>query len=370
MFSPKILVIEDEEIFALALRQKLQELGYTVSEITHSGEEALHTRDLQIAIEIAIRKHYAERTLQAEQQKFTAILKSMGCAVIITDIHGCVQMINPLAEVLTACSQHEATNKELTNIFRFADKEIREGIENLTIQVLQKGISLNLPKNCILYTKDSREIHIEGSITPICDDNGHIKGAVLVFQDITQRKQVEADLIRNAFYDTLTGLPNRALFLERLGQAFERSQRSNDYNFAVLFLDLDGFKTINDRLGHCAGDRLLIETARRLESSLRSGDTVGRFGGDEFVILVEDIKDVADAINVAQRIQNSLKLPVSINSHQLFVEGSIGIALNCCTYQEPFSLLRDADIAMYRAKAQGKARYAVFDFPQLLVTND
>ncbi|KYC43906.1 hypothetical protein WA1_01775 [Scytonema hofmannii PCC 7110] len=362
MFSPKILVIEDEEIVAFDLRQKLQELGYTVSEITNSGEEALHTRDIHIGIEIAIRKHYSERTLQAEQQKFTAILKSMGCAVIITDIHGCVQMMNPLAEVLTACAQHEVTNKELASVLISADKETREEIENLARQVLQEGISLNLPKNCILYAKDSREINIEGSITPICDDNGHIKGAVLVFQDITQRKQVEAELLRNAFYDTLTGLPNRALFLERLGQAFERSQRINDYQFAVLFLDLDGFKTINDSFGHCTGDRLLVEIARRLESCLRGCDTVGRFGGDEFVVLVEDIKDVADAINVAQRIQNSLKLPVSINAQQLLVGVSIGIALNCCAYKEPFGLLRDADIAMYRAKAQGKAQYVVFNF--------
>lgn len=138
----------------------------------------------------------------------------------------------------------------------------------------------------------------------------------------------------------------------------------------MLFLDLDGFKAVNDNYGHLTGDRLLIETARRLESCLRSGDTVGRFGGDEFVVLVEDIKEIADAINVAHRIQNSLKLPVAINAQQLYIGVSIGIAINCCAYKEPSSLLRDADIAMYRAKAQGKAQYAVFNFPQLLVAND
>ncbi|GAA6623565.1 diguanylate cyclase domain-containing protein [Scytonema sp. NUACC26] len=365
MCSPKILVIEDKETFTFTLRQKLQELGYTVSEITNSEEEVLKTRELYIAIEMALHKHYAETTLQVEQQKFTAILKSMGCAVIITDIHGCVQMMNPLAEVLTACDRHEVTNNELANILSFADKEIKEEIESLTKQVLQEGISVNLSKNCILCAKDGRELHLEGSVSPIHDNNGHIKGAVLVFQDITQRKQVEAELVRNAFYDLLTGLANRALFLERLKQAFERSQRSNNYQFAVLFLDLDGFKTINDNFGHCVGDRLLMETARRLESCVRGCDTVGRFGGDEFVVLVEDIKDVTDAIHVAQRIQSSSKLPVTINSQQLFVGVSIGIALNCFPYKDPSSLLRDADIAMYRAKAQGKGRYAVFNFPQL-----
>jgi diguanylate cyclase (GGDEF)-like protein/PAS domain S-box-containing protein len=364
MCSRKILVIEDREIFTLTLRQKLQELGYTVSEITHS-EEALKTRELYLAIEIALHKHYSEQTLQAEQQNFTAILKSMGCAVIITDLHGCVQMMNPLAELLTACTQHEVTNKELANILNFTVPETKEIIESLTKQVLQEGITINLPDNCLLCTKDNRKIHLEGSIAPIRDDNGRIKGAVLVFQDITQRKQIEAELLRNAFYDSLTGLTNRALFLERLEQAFERSQRSDSYQFAVLFLDLDGFKTINDRFGHCVGDGLLIETARRLESCVRGCDTIGRFGGDEFVLLVEDIKDVTDAIHVAQRIQNSLKEPIAIDSQQLSTSASIGIALNCFPYKEPSSMLKDADIAMYRAKAQGKGRYTIFNFPQL-----
>jgi diguanylate cyclase (GGDEF)-like protein len=185
-------------------------------------------------------------------------------------------------------------------------------------------------------------------------------GAVLVFQDITQRKEIEAKLLRNACYDGLTKLPNRVLFLDRLRQAIERSKRRIDYRFAVLFLDLDGFKGINDRFGHGVGDDFLVEIAQRLESSLRSGDTVARFGGDEFAVLLEDIKDVTDATNVAKRIQENLGLPLILNEHQIFPTASIGIALSGRDSEEPQNLLRDADIAMYRAKRQGKARYGIF----------
>lgn len=128
-----------------------------------------------------------------------------------------------------------------------------------------------------------------------------------------------------------------------------------------MFLDLDGFKGINDRFGHAIGDDFLVAIARRLESCLRSGDTVGRFGGDEFAVLLEEIKDVTDATNVAKRIQDTLGLPLNLNGHQICTTASIGIALNGAGYHEPESLLRDADIAMYHAKQQGKARYSVFN---------
>jgi diguanylate cyclase (GGDEF)-like protein len=166
--------------------------------------------------------------------------------------------------------------------------------------------------------------------------------------------------MRNAFYDGLTELPNRILFLDRLRQTIERSKRRNDYYFAVLFLDLDGFKEINDRFGHGIGDDFLVAIARRLESCLRGGDTVARFGGDEFTLLLEDIKDITDATNVAKRIQDSLRLPVNLNGYQLSTTASIGITWNFSNYEEPATLLRDADIAMYRAKRQGKATYAIF----------
>lgn len=426
MFARQILVVEDEKILASNIRKSLQKLGYSVSEITDSGEEVikkvaethpnlvliniglageidgvdvadiiqnqfhvpvvyltdsseyktLHKNqlsesfsyitkpflesDLHFAIEMALYKHQSEKILYEEKQRLTAIINSMGCAVIVTYANGCIQMMNPIAELITGWKQSEAFGKDLIEVVNLVDKEIGEKIENLATNVIKSDEVFNLPENCTLITKDGKEIAIGDNIAPIRDDNGNITGTVLVFQDITKRKETEAQLIRNAFYDGLTALPNRVLFLDRLRQTIERSKRRSDYYFAVLFLDLDGFKEINDRFGHGIGDDFLVAIARRLESCLRSGDTVARFGGDEFTVLLEDIKDITDATNVAKRIQDSLRLPINLNGYQLSTTASIGITWNFSNYEEPATLLRDADIAMYRAKRQGKATYAIF----------
>lgn len=327
-------------------------------------------QDMHLAIKMALYKHQTKRKLLEEKQKFLAIIKSMGAAVIITDTYGCIYMMNPVAEELTAWKQDEAVTKNLTEVLSLVDKDTGLIIKDLTTQVIQTGVVLNLAETLTLITKNHTEIYIGGSIAPIRDDDGNMIGTVLVFQDITQRKRIEAQLVRNAFYDALTGLPNRVLFLERLTQVFERGKRRNNYRYAVLFLDLDGFKKINDSFGHSVGDDLLIEVARRLESCLRSGDTVARFGGDEFAILIEDIKDVTDATNVAKRIQETLSLPLELKEHEILIAASIGIALNCSSYEQPENLLRDADMAMYHAKQQGKARYVVFNSQKSLDTND
>jgi diguanylate cyclase (GGDEF)-like protein/PAS domain S-box-containing protein len=179
--------------------------------------------------------------------------------------------------------------------------------------------------------------------------------------DITERKEAEKQLLRNAFYDTLTGLPNRALFLDRIGRAIEFGKRYEDYLFAALFLDFDRFKIINDSLGHLAGDQLLIAIGQRLKSCLRFGDTVARLGGDEFAILLEDIQDVDGATRVADQIQEALQRPFKLGRQEVFITASIGITSSATSYEQPEELLRDAETAMYRAKALGKARYDVFD---------
>ncbi len=179
--------------------------------------------------------------------------------------------------------------------------------------------------------------------------------------DVTERKLTEEQLIHDAFHDALTGLPNRALFMDRLGHTVERVKRHENSLFAVLFVDLDRFKVINDSLGHLSGDRLLVTAAKRLEHCLRSGDTLSRLGGDEFTILLEDIKDITEATDVAKRIQESLTLPFSLSEQEVFITASIGIVLSTTGYEQLEDLLRDADTAMYRAKAQGRACYQVFD---------
>ncbi|HEV2290534.1 MAG TPA: EAL domain-containing protein [Gemmatimonadales bacterium] len=177
--------------------------------------------------------------------------------------------------------------------------------------------------------------------------------------DITARKSVEEQLLHDAFHDPLTGLPNRALFMDRLGHAIRRGRRS-DSRSAVLFLDLDRFKVVNDSLGHIRGDQLLVAIARRLEDCVRPGDTVARLGGDEFVVLLDEVPSVEEAEEIAGRIQESLDVPFQLAGQEVYTTASIGIAISSTGHERAEDLLRDADTAMYDAKAQGKATHRVF----------
>jgi GGDEF domain-containing protein len=194
--------------------------------------------------------------------------------------------------------------------------------------------------------------------------------------DITERKRAEELLEQSAFYDALTDLPNRTLFTDRLQHALIRARRHSDYKFAVLFVDIDEFKVLNDSLGHSAGDELLIQVAKRLTANFRDTDTLARsaaagsqpsqdglarLGGDEFTVLLEDVFNPSDAIRVAERIQAKLTAPFEIKQQQIVITASVGIALSSNSYSGAEELLRDAEVAMYRAKRAGKARCQVFD---------
>jgi diguanylate cyclase (GGDEF)-like protein/PAS domain S-box-containing protein len=193
------------------------------------------------------------------------------------------------------------------------------------------------------------------------DEKGHAIRAAGSQTDITQRKAAEDRLLHDAFHDTLTGLPNRALLIDRLQRSILRMQRRTEHRFAVLFLDLDGFKVVNDSLGHQTGDQLLIALSRRLETCVRLGDTVARIGGDEFVILVDDVDDSADVLELAERTLEEIGRPFIMNGHELVTTASAGIAFGSARCDSAETMLRDADIAMYQAKARGKASYVVFD---------
>ena len=183
--------------------------------------------------------------------------------------------------------------------------------------------------------------------------------------ELSERKKAEKLLAHTALHDSLTDLPNRVLFMDRLSQAMQRAKRHKGYKYAVLFLDLDRFKVVNDSLGHKIGDQLLIESSTRLAACLRGEDTVARFGGDEFVVLLDDIQDSNDAIHVAERIQNDLSIPYDLDGYRVIVFVSTGVVFSDPAYKLPEDIVRDADIAMYRSKGKGLGRYEIFDSSML-----
>jgi diguanylate cyclase (GGDEF)-like protein/PAS domain S-box-containing protein len=211
------------------------------------------------------------------------------------------------------------------------------------------------------------------NISLVHDSKGNPSHLVFQFQDITDRKMEEERLVHSVFHDGLTGLPNRALFMDRLRLSTQRARRRKDQVFAVLFLDLDCFKAINDSMGHIMGDQLLIEVSRRLKCCLRTTDTIARLGGDEFTILLEDLSDERESLRIVERLQKELARPFKLGARDIAVTASIGITLSDPTYERAEEILRDADVAMYSAKSSGKACYQLFDrergAPQLDVVN-
>ncbi|MEG4037230.1 EAL domain-containing protein [Microcoleus sp. S36b_A4] len=243
------------------------------------------------------------------------------------------------------------------------------------VQIATERIRLVEIENQPLDLAEQKLMRLDGQIIDVemagipAIYQGSTAGQIII-RDVTERKRVERQLLHGAFHDALTGLPNRVLFIDRLGQAIRRSNQSPDYKFGLLFLDLDRFKVVNDSLGHVLGDKLLIALAQRLQTCVRVSDTVARLGGDEFTILLDHIQSLSDATLAAKKIQKELTKPFHLEGHEVFTTASIGIVfsrgeatasgeLNSYTHPEEF--LRDADIAMYRAKALGKARHEVFN---------
>jgi diguanylate cyclase (GGDEF)-like protein/PAS domain S-box-containing protein len=232
---------------------------------------------------------------------------------------------------------------------------------------VKRQMTAHLDKQVTQFECQHRMLHQGGEYrwvlsrgSAIWDQDGQATRMAGSQTDITTWKQAEEKLVYEALHDTLTGLPNRIFLMERLRQALQLAKRHSDYLFAVLFIDLDRFKVINDSLGHMIGDQLLITISLRIANCLRPSDTIARLGGDEFVILLADVKDRDSATRIADRLQEELLLPFNLAGHEVFSAASIGIAFSSVGYDRPEDLLRDADIAMYRAKAHGRARYAIF----------
>lgn len=236
-------------------------------------------------------------------------------------------------------------------------------------KILEGGISSSQSEQRFQH-KHGHDVWMLVNISLVRSSDADPHCFLLQFQDITDRKREEERLVHDVFHDALTGLPNRTLFMDRLKLAAERARRHKNQVFGVLFIDLDGFKTINDRLGHLSGDQLLIEVGRRLRGCLRTTDTIARLGGDEFTIVLEDFSDQAELIRIIERLQQELARPFELGPRDIMISASIGVAISTRRYEHVEEILREADMAMYKAKSAGKKCYYLFDGHESASTSD
>ncbi len=290
-----------------------------------------------------------------EEIRFQALLLDQAkAAVVATDPAGIVTHWNASAETLYGWSRQDAVGRSLRDLgLEATDPAVQQEIvQRLQARATWEG-ELTFRRHCGAIVP----IHL--TITPVID-NGTFRGFVGVAVDISERKSLEAKLVRLALRDPLTDLPNRALFMDRLEHALSRAARERT-TIALLFCDLDRFKLINDSLGHNAGDALLVEIGRRLRSAARADDTIARLGGDEFTVLLEGLHSIGEARQIAGRLLKAINCPVMIGNQEIIPSASIGIAVSPHGTIRAGDLLRNADMAMYRAKAQGRGTYAIFD---------
>lgn len=318
--------------------------------ITFSGRPAR----LDLITDTTQRKQ-AEAALRQSENRLRTLLDSMSEGLLQVDSRDRILYMNNCFCEMTGYSQSELIGTHWMSLL------VDEGPEFVN-EINKRRRAGESDRYEMRIRKRSGEIIwvIVGG-APVYDAEGNIVGSMGVFTDITDRKRSEEQLLHDAMHDGLTGLANRNLFMEHLRVMLKRSRNRKSVPFAVLYLDFDRFKVINDSLGHAEGDKLLKYIARRLESCVRPGDLIARLGGDEFVILLSEITDTAEALLVAERIQNDLKSAFDLGGREIYTTTSIGITLSTSGYQNGDDMLRDADIAMYYAKSRGKAQYQIFD---------
>lgn len=295
----------------------------------------------------------------AERERAEMTLDSIGDGVVSVDKAGSVTYLNPVAESMTGWSREEATGRTLSDVFRIIDGDTRAPAPNAMDRAVRGDQAVGLPRNAVLIRRDGIESAIEDSIAPIHDRSGKIVGAVMVFRDVSQAREAELRLCHLAQHDALTDLPNRMLLNDRLSQAISLARRHGN-RVAVLFLDLDRFKRVNDLLGHAFGDKLLQEVGKRLTATVRGSDTVSRLGGDEFVVVLSELGHARNAARYAEKIHAALSAPSAVARHELLVNVSIGISIFPDDGQDAETLVRCADAAMYCAKLNGRNTHRFF----------
>jgi diguanylate cyclase (GGDEF)-like protein/PAS domain S-box-containing protein len=311
------------------------------------------------AIRNIIEREVARRELFAEKERAQVTLNSIGDAVLSTDIFGNVTYLNVVAEHMTGWSRKEAVGHPLNDVFQIIDGATHKPSPNPMELAIQANKPVGLTANCILVRRDGYECAIEDSAAPIHDRDGQVTGAVIVFHDVSMARSMVLEMSHLAQHDTLTDLPNRLVLRDRLTQAISLARRNHN-QLAVLFLDLDGFKHINDSLGHTVGDKLLQSVAAYLSTCVRKSDTVSRQGGDEFVILLPEVAHAADAAVSAAKILTEVTKPYTLGEHRLHVTMSIGISTYPENGDDAETLIKNADTAMYHAKQRGRNNYQFF----------
>src|SRR3984885_4580558 len=264
-------------------------------------KDQIETRRLMHALGIAVERKTNEEALFNEKERAQATLNCIADAVICTDMSGDITFFNPVASNMVGWPLKETVGRHLTDVFRIVDATTRKAILDPMAKAASENLTGNLPLNSVLIHRDGHEVFIEDSVAPIHDREEKVTGAVIVFRDVSVARAQSEQMTHLAEHDSLTGLPNRLLFCDRVGQAIALARRHGG-RAAVLFLDLDGFKHINDTMGHAAGDEFLKCVAKRLLHCVRAPDTVSRQGGDEFVMLLQDVKKPGDAASTAGRV--------------------------------------------------------------------
>src|SRR6202140_317678 len=311
------------------------------------------------ALHNAIERRTVEDALYLEKERAVVTLNSIGDAVLCTDISGKISYLNLVAETMTGWCREEAIGKPLAEVFRIIDGATRKTARDPMEMAVEQNRTVGLTVNCVLIRRDGYESAIEDSAAPIHDRSGRVIGAVIVFHDVSAARAMTHQMTHSAQHDVVTNLPNRLLLNDRISQSIALARRQSR-PIAVIFLDLDRFKYINDSLGHAIGDQLLQSVSKRLLSSVRGSDTVSRQGGEEFLILLPEIAHPEAAATSSKKILRSLNASHSVGGQELNIDGSIGISIYPEDGADAETLIKNADTAMYDAKEKGRNIFQFF----------
>jgi diguanylate cyclase (GGDEF)-like protein/PAS domain S-box-containing protein len=315
----------------------------------------IEPRGLLRALRYAIERKSLEEALFLEKERAQVTLGCIGDAVMCTDVGGYITYLNAVAEQITGWTLAEAQGLPMADIFRTVGDTTSNTTEIATLRIR----AVHLPSSCVLIRRDGRELAIEDTIAPIRNREGQAIGAVVVFRDVSAAQAMARQITHSAEHDFLTGLPNRLLLNDRISQAIITARRHGT-QIAALFLDLDGFKHINDSLGHSAGDKLLQSIAQRLVACVDGADTVSRQGGDEFIVLLSELQRPEAAAAMALRILAAVSERHYIERHELHITTSIGISVYPDDGADAETLIKNADTAMYQAKDNGRQSFQFF----------